>query len=155
VNRKPNCSCSVCSTEIYRRPIQIEAGPVFCSSKCHGSTTRRPPGKCANCEAEISGKRTYCSKSCATHSKIGLKYNKGNPALYYSLKLRVDLAEARGGSCEICRNDNFAILQVHHLIRRCDGGGDEHSNLQLLCANCHAEQHRGKFTFDMWKEKKE
>lgn len=38
-------------------------------------------------------------------------------------------------------------LQVHHIIEVKDGGTDDADNLQLLCAECHAECHRRRETF--------
>ena len=51
--------------------------------------------------------------------------------------------------CEKCNNDNYSILQVHHIIERCNGGTDEESNLLLLCPNCHMTEHLG---YSKWKE---
>ena len=36
-------------------------------------------------------------------------------------------------------------LEVHHIIRRCDGGTDRPDNLVTLCHECHAALHRGEF----------
>ena len=58
------------------------------------------------------------------------------------------LALARGPNCEKCHNDNFAIIQVHHIIERSVGGTDDHTNLQLLCPNCHMTHHYGFFRFE-------
>lgn len=82
-----------------------------------------------------------------------MKYKKDTPYLHKGLALRVELAEIRGGFCERCGWANFAGLQVHHKIQRCDGGTDEHENLELLCSNCHTEHHLGYLTFEDWKSK--
>lgn len=37
-------------------------------------------------------------------------------------------------------------LEVHHIIRRCDGGTDRPNNLVTLCHECHSALHRGEFT---------
>ena len=42
-------------------------------------------------------------------------------------------------------------LQVHHVIAVTDGGTDETANLQLLCAECHAEVHRRREGFNRYK----
>ena len=38
-------------------------------------------------------------------------------------------------------------LQVHHIIEVADNGTDDPANLQLLCAECHAEVHRRREAF--------
>jgi len=42
------------------------------------------------------------------------------------------------GRCGLCGNYNNH-LEVHHLITRGSGGSDLHSNLVLLCSNCHTQ----------------
>ena len=37
-----------------------------------------------------------------------------------------------------------ATCDIHHIIERKHGGGNEHSNLTLLCPNCHRLAHNGK-----------
>jgi hypothetical protein len=39
------------------------------------------------------------------------------------------------------------VLQVHHVIPVRDGGSDDLQNLQVLCAECHAEVHRRREAF--------
>lgn len=117
-NRKPNCKCCECKKEIYRRPNLIEKGNVFCSLKCSASFVRK----------------NYIVKNSDLQKKIKKKVIKVNP-------LKLVLTHARGGVCEICKNNNFAILQSHHIVERSKGGGDDLENLMLLCPTCHALQH--------------
>lgn len=80
-----------------------------------------------------------------------MKYEKGRVNKFdRKHRLKIMLAEARGAKCEECKCDNFAILQVHHIKERAQGGSDEPENLKLLCANCHGVQHYGVLTFDEW-----
>lgn len=44
--------------------------------------------------------------------------------------------------CYFC---GFPGTQEHHIIRRCDGGKDEQSNLIPLCKSCHKLIHSRKF----------
>jgi 5-methylcytosine-specific restriction endonuclease McrA len=53
------------------------------------------------------------------------------------LKLR--LLELRGQQCERCRYSKYEILQVHHKDR--NRQNNELSNLELICPNCHYEEH--------------
>lgn len=53
----------------------------------------------------------------------------------------------RGPSCEACGvalstpDEAHRHLVTHHVIPKADGGGDEASNLLLLCGDCHSSQH--------------
>lgn len=57
--------------------------------------------------------------------------------------------------CWTCRRDSHhlsllrpvVVLQVHHVIPVEDGGSDDPQNLQVLCAECHAEVHRRREAF--------
>lgn len=76
--------------------------------------------------------------------KIGSHYKTGRPIkdvvkTQHALKLR--LIELRGSCCEQCGCPKTNILNVHHKIRKADGGSDNLENLQLICPNCHAEIH--------------
>lgn len=42
-----------------------------------------------------------------------------------------------GGRCKKCRTTHQ--LEVHHIVERVQGGGDEDENLDTLCAVCHGE----------------
>lgn len=39
------------------------------------------------------------------------------------------------GKCENCGNSE--LLEVHHVIKLCDGGTDFGDNLVILCKDCH------------------
>ena len=44
-------------------------------------------------------------------------------------------------------------LQVHHIVEVSAGGTDDLKNLQLLCAECHAEVHRRREAFNRYRNK--
>jgi hypothetical protein len=48
-----------------------------------------------------------------------------------------------GGRCRVpgCRSSRG--LEIHHLVRRADGGGHDASNLVLTCSACHMAHHNG------------
>lgn len=149
MTRKPNCSCSVCSKRIYRRPSQVESGGIYCSSKCYGVSQRKPK-KCPVCRKEYCGGKRTCSRACANRARKGISYtgeNRNNKA-HIGTKLKKRLAKRRGGFCEHCKMGNYAILQVHHKIERANGGSDRMSNLELLCPNCHMTHHLGTCLFN-------
>ncbi|HBL39700.1 TPA: hypothetical protein DDZ10_03465 [Candidatus Uhrbacteria bacterium] len=56
--------------------------------------------------------------------------------------LKVRLAKRRGKTCERCEYGNYKILHVHHKDR--DRKNNELDNLELICPNCHAEEHYSK-----------
>ena len=148
MNRKPNCSCAVCYKKIYRRPVHIESGKVFCSLKCNG-LSQRTTKTCPVCANKFTGLKRTCSRTCANRSRKGISYtgeNRKNKA-YIGTHLKKKLAKKRGGVCEKCDMNNYSILHVHHKIERANGGTDNESNLELLCPNCHATHHLGTSLF--------
>jgi 5-methylcytosine-specific restriction endonuclease McrA len=150
--RRPNAHCAVCSKSMYRRPIELKTGKVFCSRKCCG-IDQRIERLCYICGKSYIGAKRTCSRICANKARSGIKYmgvNYANKARNGSL-LKERLAQIRGGSCERCGENNYAILQVHHIHERHKGGSDTLSNLEMLCPNCHATHHLGK---SLYKRKK-
>lgn len=58
-----------------------------------------------------------------------------------------------GFKCQHCKGKSKdKILQVHHIVRRRDGGSNAPSNLVTLCKTCHENYHKGLIT--NWKIKK-
>jgi hypothetical protein len=49
------------------------------------------------------------------------------------------LLEERGNSCARCAYNKYEILQVHHKDR--DRNNNKLDNLELICPNCHYEEH--------------
>ena len=46
--------------------------------------------------------------------------------------------------CEICSANKKSILNIHHIIPRCDTRStDNYANLCCICSNCHNEVHAG------------
>jgi hypothetical protein len=148
MNRKPNCTCKICGTPIYRRPVEIERskGNIYCSQACFGKSCRTVR-TCPICGRKLVNERfkKTCSRACANKARTGIKYkqagrpNKDKVKDIRALKKRV--IDARGTACQRCGYANVDILVIHHIIRRSDGGSDELENLELICPNCHAEVH--------------
>ena len=144
--RKPNTSCTVCGKGIYRRPWEIERkkGNAFCSRKCYGISCRKEIA-CAVCKKPILAglNKKTCSRACSNRQRAGIRYKmigrqlSDKVASQRALKLR--LLQARGKCCERCDYDKYEILQVHHKDRkRLNNNMD---NLELICPNCHYEEH--------------
>ena len=140
--RNPNTECLVCSKPIYRRPIEISRGRVFCSSECYGVANRKET-PCIVCGDPIlsSANAKTCSRTCANKHRAGIHYKIGSPKDKVkderSIKLR--LMASRAKVCERCGYDKKEILNVHHKDRNHEN--NELANLELLCPNCHAEEH--------------
>ena len=140
--RKANTVCLVCSAPIYRRPSQINAGRVFCSSVCYGKSNskERPCVVCGSPILAHFNKKT-CSRSCANANRTGIKYKTGGlkdkVKTQRAIKLR--LIEQRGQRCERCGYDKLEILHIHHRDR--NRANNDLANLELICPNCHYEEH--------------
>ncbi len=52
---------------------------------------------------------------------------------------RAVAARIERGRCERCPfvAEDLCQLDADHIVRRVDGGGDDPSNIYVLCANCH------------------
>ena len=73
--------------------------------------------------------------------------------------LRPLLSPDQQGYCWQCRREEDHLrqlrpsvaLQVHHIIEVKEGGTDDPTNLQLVCAECHAEIHRRREAFSRYR----
>lgn len=140
--RNPNTACTVCGKPIYRRPGQIKQGRVFCSQTCYGLATRKEH-PCVVCGKPIlsSANKNTCSRGCANTNRAGIKYKGRAPKdkVVYQRGLKLRLLKLRGPICERCGYARYEILNVHHKDRN-----RQHNtldNLELLCPNCHSEEH--------------
>jgi len=142
--RHPNTKCTVCRKEIYKRPsvIQVNSGRVFCSITCYGIANRKEVS-CIVCgKRMLSGlNKKTCSRACANQNRIGTKYHQNRPRdkVITIRRIKIRLFEARGEECERCGYKRAAILQVHHKDR--NHSNNELNNLEILCPNCHYEEH--------------
>lgn len=59
------------------------------------------------------------------------------------LKLKESLKDAAGRCCVLCgvAESPWLKLQIHHIVRRADGGSNDPSNLMPCCPQCHAKLH--------------
>ncbi|MFT7507790.1 MAG: hypothetical protein ACI92I_000958 [Acidimicrobiales bacterium] len=129
---------------MYRRPVQIAEGSVYCSFQCTGKD-QRAEKTCKICSKKYCGAKVTCSRPCAHKSRVGIihtKENKFNKA-YKGTLLKEKVPQERGGVCERCGHNNYAILQIHHRKERHRDGADRITNLELLYPNCHASHHYG------------
>ena len=75
----------------------------------------------------------------------GEQYQRGVLAGWENLKAYAKWRD--GGKCRVCgktpRKDSSVRLEVHHIVRRADGGTDTPENVVTLCRECHEAHHRG------------
>ena len=140
--RNSNTTCSACNKPMYRRPVEISTGRVFCSMVCYGISNRKehPCVVCGKLIMSSLNKKT-CSRSCSNTYRSGIQYKIGRPndkaVLERSMKFK--LFEERGKICERCGYAKYEILQVHHKNR--NHADNKIENLELICPNCHCEEH--------------
>jgi hypothetical protein len=148
MSRKPNCTCKICGTPIYRRAFEIERnkGNVYCSQRCFGLASQKIR-VCPVCGKEFLSKRNRktCSHACANIGRTGITYKQlGRPRkdrVEDARALKKRLVDSHGSRCQRCGYSDVNILVIHHIVRRCDGGTNDPENLELVCPNCHAEIH--------------
>jgi 5-methylcytosine-specific restriction endonuclease McrA len=94
----------------------------------------------------LSGKHAKtCSRACSNKLRIGLTYKQtGRPLkdkVVAHKALRIRVIEKYGNSCVRCSYPKTHLLVTHHIIEKAKGGSDDLDNLELLCSNCHVEEH--------------
>lgn len=142
--RNPNINCIVCNRPIYRRPIEIQKnnGRAFCSLACYGIFCRKE-NPCIVCGSLIlaSAHKKTCSRSCANKHRAGIKYKLNRPKdkVKSQQAIKIRLLRERRNSCERCAYNKYEILEVHHKDR--NRNNNDFNNLELICPNCHAEEH--------------
>jgi hypothetical protein len=142
--RNPNTKCIICDKKIYRRPIVLERsnGKAYCGQVCYGISCRREKS-CVICNKLIlsSLHRITCSRRCSNIHREGIKYKLGRPKdkVEEIRAIKNRLLSIRGGKCERCSYSKSEILQVHHKDR--NRKNNDFKNLELVCPNCHFEDH--------------
>ena len=82
----------------------------------------------------------------------GEKYQQGERMGFWNTREYVLYRD--GHECRLCggrRKD--PVLEVHHKVRRIDGGSDRPENLITLCSTCHNLLHKGEIKADFKKSK--
>ncbi len=60
---------------------------------------------------------------------------------YYAI-VREEVKELYNFECQLCYTVfERRKLQIHHILRKCDGGTNHHHNLIPFCSDCHIQVH--------------
>lgn len=109
---------------------------------CYGIASRKEV-PCVVCKKPIMAhfRKKTCCRSCANIHRTGIKYktNRQKDKVVSQRFLKLRLLRVRGGKCERCKYKRYEILQVHHKDK--NRQNNELSNLELVCPNCHYEEH--------------
>ena len=109
---------------------------------CYGISCRKEH-PCVVCEKLIlSGlNKKTCSRICSNKNRTGIRYKKGrlHDKVVSQRALKMKLIRIRGESCERCSYNKVEILQTHHRDR--NKSNNNLNNLELICPNCHFEEH--------------
>ncbi len=73
--------------------------------------------------------------------------NEFTESRYISTKMRKDVFDKCDNACTSCGSEDK--LHIHHIKRYADGGFTDLKNLTLLCALCHANEHKGEKAYKM------
>lgn len=116
---------------------------------------------CVVCESPLQGSQVkFCSSNCKQKNhwdRISEQQNTYHSQTIRSYKRKMELIELSGGGCQRCGyNKNIAALHFHHrdaneklfpldARKLSNTKWDiilfEHSKCDLLCGNCHSEEH--------------
>lgn len=122
--------------------------------------------KCVVCSIELSGQKTmYCGNTCKQkhhYHRVKEQTNTYHSQTIRSLKRKLEIIDLKGGGCEVCGyNKNLSALQFHHRNPKDKEFGldartlgnlkmetilNELAKCDLLCANCHLEEHHQEYT---------
>ena len=57
----------------------------------------------------------------------------------------------QSGKCQICKEPEYSVLDVHRIIAGADGGKYETTNCVCLCSKCHRKEQAGLIQVIGWK----
>jgi len=150
-------NCLNCNKEFGAENRDLNRGwGKFCSSQCSSiynwALKRGPNTICGWCEEKFyrkpSKKKDHRSKSglffcCREHKDLAQRVDGLNdikPSHYKIGEYRKKALSYYGLTCNRCGyNQTEYVLEVHHKDR--DRSNNALSNLEVLCANCHKEEH--------------
>lgn len=152
-------NCLYCSTSFNARETDLKRGRSkfcshSCSSKFYNQNRILPKNNvfCSWCNKEFYKQESSIKRSksglffcCREHKDLAARLKGGikkiQPAFYgLNKEYRTKAFRNFPNFCNRCQyNKCISALQVHHKDR--NRKNNELSNLEILCANCHAEEH--------------
>lgn len=154
-------TCLCCEKRFQKKSSQLKKSPnSFCSRSCSVAylnklkPKRKLSKQCKGCKATISSQRTYC-RECISKGKHRKIVDISLPIKYFFLsknsnrytKIRNHAKSITQSWCRKCENCGYSkhVETCHKIpINEFDndtpiGIVNDHSNLLLLCPNCHWE----------------
>lgn len=176
---KERTPCANCGETVVYYPSNRSGDRVFCSNACstdfysgenHPDWKEKKTVECRYCgnEIEVSDweyeRRVYCDETCEgrwrSENLVGEDAPNWNPDYDSPTPLGENWREVRSramerdnGECRKCgRNDDEAIISVHHIVPRSEFDSVEEiekeanrlDNLVTLCMRCHRKVESGK-----------
>lgn len=155
--------CKECGKELTK------GQRVFCCQSCAAKynnrsrvTTTKGKTKIATCircgqeflaSIHINKCKCICPK-CKTHNRPHSK-NKSQILTLSDISKRtmMKILKRMNAKCSIC-GWNEASCDLHHIVPRKNGGGDNFDNLIVVCPNCHRICHTtNKYNFEFLKQR--
>lgn len=152
-------SCEICGI-FYKKQARLACGATqehYCTKTCYTTSQKVNTHTlviCAHCGVDFQKLNSKLSNSksglyfcCRKHKDLGQKYIKEIQPSHYGLgngkyDYREKALSVLGTVCNKCGYcDNKLALDVHHKDRNRENNSID--NLEVLCANCHAIEHRG------------
>ncbi len=156
-------TCQNCGRKIERniKPYRLKKyPPKFCNRKCFHLELKKTQKsnkrelKCNYCNtaflrhlSDIKKTFNFCSRECKDRAQSiysGDKFASMRPKHYANGKraYRNKAFDFYGKQCQRCGYNRCpSALQVHHIDR--DRKNNTTKNLEVVCRNCHAEEHYG------------
>ena len=147
-------TCEVCTSKFTRQSRQMNeycTCSIGCTSIAKGNTIECTCDHCGEtfpkAKSKVAASRSgkvFCSRDCKDKAQSYMieiqpdHYGTGTGESSY----RHTAIKTHGYKCQRCGYDsNPAAIDVHHKDHNRDN--NDLSNLEVLCANCHAIHHRG------------
>jgi hypothetical protein len=144
--RNPNCKCPECNTPLYKRPVEIAKGWIYCSHTCANKKFKLKIKICKKCNKDfqpVHDTQVYCSKECVTQMLRGSQDKNRKPfrsSTYRNLYRLKEIFNFSTCMVEGCTYDK--IFDLHRLVEGKKGGKYKVGNMFAICPNHHAEIHR-------------
>lgn len=148
------CSCKQCGNNFSCRESFVKRGyGFFCSKECrNNSFSTKLTKSCGFCSKPVNVRPSqlkksksglvFCNRLCKEKAQrlenkiIVVSNYKNGLSQYRTLAFRL-----HKNQCNRCGyNKHLEILDVHHKDR--DRNNNSIDNLEILCPNCHALEHR-------------